>query len=250
MLTEEWLDDVINVVCQNLHQTEHLPSTLVESIGHGGVPVSYVDINARLRLWSSGTPTPIRHQDDLLISAHGCPRLFNRTFRVPPSTTIVFYGPEGVALIDPGFGNIAAGYVQVYETRGPGSVCSDYSLSKYQGYRGALAGFIFGKIAKPFVSPTGETYQDIADYLARVSSKVDILTLHANPGKISITLSGVLQTLNDEGYSYKNIRCGFCRGITGGYRPTTNRPQPVVGPFVRVQRPLLDEWEILPPNPS
>ncbi|MBV8907235.1 MAG: hypothetical protein JOZ22_26630 [Acidobacteriia bacterium] len=215
--------------------------------------MNYVDIDDRLRLWSgilNRLPTPAAHQRDLLISAHGCPRLFNKSFKVPESTAIIFYGPEGEALIDPGFKDVLAGYVIAYEILGPAATCSDYSLIKYQGYRGTLAAAIFGKIAKPFVSGEGETYQDIENYLANLDAPLDMdmLTLHASPGKISLTFSKVLKTLIETGYSYKNIHCIFCRGITGGYKPEKIKPPTVFGLPRRTSAPL-GEWDIVPPRP-
>jgi hypothetical protein len=139
----------------------------------------------------------------LLISSLGIGRVFNSTFNVLADTTVVFLGPEGTSLLDPGFRR-AAGQgrgINPYEIFGPGTVCPDYSLTKYQGYHQHTSGAIFGILAKPFLSNGTETYQDIEQFL-QASQRVprredtsadamDIVTIRYRPGRISTTLSAV-----------------------------------------------------------
>jgi len=231
--------------------------------------LQFLDIGAKLRLWGSGSRGQSYRQSSLLITAHGVPRLFNRQFVVPKGTTILFYGPEGTALLDPGFRAVAAKRAVAYSVSGPETTCSDYSLSKFQGYRGTFAGALFGKIAKPFVSANGETYQEINDYLAFQAANggsinVDVMTIRADPGKISITLSDALTTLRLNGYAYRRILCSFCRGVMGGYAPPAKkitdisrpvrtsppRSQPVAVPPISdpapSEQPLIDVEPIVP----
>jgi hypothetical protein len=155
-----------------------------------------------------------------------------------------------MALIDPGFANVISGFVEPYAISGPESMCTDYNLSKFQGYHsGSFAEAIFGTIAKPFLSATGETYERIEDYLAGASSPMDMLTVRASPGKTSTTLSATLDALIEQGYSYKNIRCIFCRGAGGAYTAKTNIAIGGPTPVSRVRTPAAGEWEIAPPRP-
>jgi hypothetical protein len=212
--------------------------------------MNVVDVGSRLKLWSSGTATPLHHQDKLLITSHGCPRLFNRQFTAPANTTVIFYGPHGLALIDPGAANVASGWVRPYEIYGPGSVCPDYSLTKYQGYRSNVWAAMFGRLAKPFVGNGAETYEALEAYLQNVTATrdlPDILSIRATPGKTSLTLSFVLEEMTKEGYSYKQILCCFCRGITGGYKAPVSI---TIGGPVAISKPPVGEWEIRPPEPA
>jgi hypothetical protein len=182
--------------------------------------MNFVEVGSRLKLWSSLNGL---HLNKLVISSHGIPRLFNRQFTVPAGTTIVFYGPHGLSLVDPGFKLVVDGWVRPYESKNPLTTCPDYSLTKWQGYHdNPWARLPF---AGSFLGDGKETYAAIDDYLTNLNptnNTADVLTIRATPGQISITLSFVLKELRKNSYNYSEIRCCFCRGVIGGYNAIVN----------------------------
>ncbi len=88
-----------------------------------------------------------KYSDECVISAHGLRTGVHTTtpahFNVPAGITVVFYGPDHYALVDPGYKEALYGAVQPYETYGnelpkykdihQGNRCPDYWLKKYQG---------------------------------------------------------------------------------------------------------------------
>jgi hypothetical protein len=75
--------------------------------------------------------------DHLMISSHGL-KMTSRTteFEVPEDVTVKFYGPDHFFLNDPGLLKMMWGMMAVYEDNGPGSMCPNYALSKFQRYHG------------------------------------------------------------------------------------------------------------------
>lgn len=88
------------------------------------------DVSDRLIIWR-GTA----HAEKCVISAHGVQRLGSRTFDIPVGTKVVFYGPDGASLTDPGMTAISGNKIKPYATAE--RTCPDYSLSKYQGRHGS-----------------------------------------------------------------------------------------------------------------
>ncbi len=92
-------------------------------------------------------------EDHLLISAHGgYMNLFGplgrNQIRVPAWTQLYFYADHGSTIQDPGVYNIMKGEYQVSETKGPGSVVTDYALSKFQGRHGGGEDETYAKISE------------------------------------------------------------------------------------------------------
>lgn len=90
---------------------------------------------------------------DCMISAHGGYVSENRSFKVPGSTTIHFYGDHGAALLDPQINDFARKLSRAdpIETVTGGNNCRNYLLTKYQGAHAGEGG-----------KETVETYQQVA----------------------------------------------------------------------------------------
>jgi hypothetical protein len=190
-------------------------------------------LSTRVKLWGLGSHGVGLQSKAVLISSHGVPKVFNRTFTVPANTYIAFMGPAGQSLQDPGYQTAARMGVMPYEIFGPGTLCPDYSLTKFQGYHSNVSGAIFGILAKPFLGDGVERYADIENFLETNQQlprqddagrdPMDIVTIRYRPGRISTNLSTTVQTLIQNGYRYEWIICSFCRGIFGGHNANTNR---------------------------
>lgn len=148
----------------------------------------------------------------LIISSHG-EYLPGMHIRVPENTKLVYYGPDGKTLQDPGLGNVANGFVQTYEEKGPHSRVRNYLLSKYEQ----------------------DSYETIE---RQVRPGVDILSVR-NRKKPRLLLKNSLLSLNDvlielakNGIQYSEIHCVLCRC------PTLN---PFAGNFIAPEVPPI-EW--------
>lgn len=189
-------------------------------------------LSSRVKLWGLGSHGTGLQSSAVLISSHGLPRLFNQTFRVPANTYVAFLGPAGQSLQDPGYQTAARFGVFPYEIFGPGTMCPDYSLTKFQGYHSHTSGAIFGILAKPFLGEGVERYDDIETFLLNnqqvhrredvSTDPMDIVTIRYRPGRISTNLSTTIDTLIANGYRYEWIVCSFCRGIRGSHNAATN----------------------------
>ncbi len=186
------------------------------------------EVGTRLVRWGLG-PNP---SHDCVITAHGMQRTLNKTFAVPPNTNLIFYGPEGASLTDSGRGveDVVEGKIQAYAALGPGAICSDYSLIKYQGYHQGPVAAMVGKAAEPFAGDSTETYHDIgslfhtnnmllkADPDDRADQNapepmaiIDVITVRYRPGRLPTNLSDAIASLRGAGINYRQIHCCFCR---------------------------------------
>lgn len=141
---------------------------------------------------------------ELIISSHGSRTLMGgrslltgfKKKKVPKGMELVFYGPDRSVLRA---GDIKYEFIthnlagQPYKVKPSGDPYVDYELTKYQGYHGNK----------------DETYDMVKECLG----KYDVVTIRFRPLKLggSIMLSTLLQTLIDDGYSYKRVHCSFCR---------------------------------------
>ena len=100
-------------------------------------PKGATEISSSCYLFKSST-----NSKDCLISAHGGYVSENRSFKVPAGLTIIFYGPHGAALQDPGVYEFAkkASSAKPEEIISGGQNCRNYLLTKYQGAHAGESG--------------------------------------------------------------------------------------------------------------
>lgn len=140
---------------------------------------------------------------DVIISSHGGRSLMGgrglttglAKKKVPPGTTLVFYGPDRAVLEAASLKyefldhNLAG---QSYKEKGPNAPYVDYELTKLQGYHGN----------------EDETYDTVETCLPRY----DVVTIrYRGLSGGSIMLSDLLKRLAARGYVYKRVHCLFCR---------------------------------------
>ncbi|WP_124321127.1 putative adhesin [Pseudomonas chlororaphis] len=149
----------------------------------------------------------------LVITAHG-EYLPGMHTRVPENTKLVYYGPDGKTLLDPGLGNVMNGFVQIYEEKGPQSRVRNYLLSKYGD----------------------DSYEAIERQV--MGTGVDVLTVrNRNTPRLylknsMISLNDVLLELAKSSIQYDEIHCVICRN------PTLN---PFAGKFLAPEVPPI-KW--------
>ncbi|WP_124320884.1 putative adhesin [Pseudomonas chlororaphis] len=149
----------------------------------------------------------------LVITAHG-EYLPGMHTRVPENTKLVYYGPDGKTLQDPGLGNVVNGFVQVYEEKAPQSRVRNYLLSKYGD----------------------DSYEAIERQV--MGAGVDVLTVRNRKAprlylkNSMISLNDVLIELAKNAIQYDEIHCVICRS------PTLN---PFAGNFLAPEVPPI-EW--------
>jgi hypothetical protein len=156
--------------------------------------------------------------DHLLISAHGgYMNLFGplgrNQIRVPAWTQLYFYADHGSTIQDPGVYNIMKGEYQVSETKGPGSVVTDYSLSKYQGRHGGGDDETYAKISEQ-VTRNASVLADVGSGKNKgrnFAYKFHVLTVRNRRLRSDPDLSDVLAALTAAQRQYQNIHCSFCR---------------------------------------
>jgi hypothetical protein len=171
---------------------------------------------------------------NLIMSSHGGFGLTNGRTTVPAWTSLHFYAPHRMALLDPKIGNVIEGKAHAYQLARSGESVNDYDLSKYQGKH----------------SKSGETYQSIQDTLgsetrlrdlnqvalsnpdaARKAGfsfvpeetiaqyrQYDILTVRNRWWMSGVKLSDALSRLEKAGRRYAHIHCAFCRVSTWAKR--------------------------------
>ena len=194
--------------------------------------------------------------NDLIISSHGGyisrPEMGKQTgtarnipglggfIKVPPPTTIYFYGPHKMSLLDPGltpFGGSRLNYLE--ECKPNDRPIRNYRLTKYQEDGGAesykdVSDFVDrnrldGKLLQEnigemneikdqweegFIGLDGlEMYEMLKQACANPNTQFDVLTVHPSGirSMLGITLSDVLTDLRAAGLTYNNIHCCFCR---------------------------------------
>jgi hypothetical protein len=175
-----------------------------------------IPIGRELYLWTMDSTG--KSASELLISSHG--RFGDKTGRmnVPMWTTLAFYGPHKMILLDPGLRNVLHGDIESLEEMPGGTAVFDYTLSKYQGEKhGSGRG------------ENKETYKTIQfdlkgneDALAMpkvpkfmfkkgVIPKLDVLSIRNRWWMSGITLGDVLRQLEKVQRKYSKIHCIFCR---------------------------------------
>lgn len=115
-----------------------------------------------------------KHSDSAVISTHGLKNLIkNTTFTVPAGVTIHFFVPENMFLWSPPTQDLVADSYTPVESIGPGKTCSNYAISKYQGYHNGITGtalWPLGKLKQKVVGPDDdilESYDSIIAALAK-----------------------------------------------------------------------------------
>ena len=147
---------------------------------------------------SSGQPSK-----KLIITSHGA-YMPGMHLNVPANTSLVFYGPDGKTLQDPGLGKVMRGEIAPHEQKGPGESTRNYLVSKY----------------------SDDQYSSIA-YGAKLEG-VDILTVRnrKTPTLLlensTIALSDVFSELSKHGLQYDEIHCVFCRNFLFHPKPATH----------------------------
>jgi len=147
----------------------------------------------------------------LIITSHGA-YVPGMHLSVPANSSLVFYGPDGKTLQDPGLGNVMRGEVEVHERKGPGTTTRNYLVSKY----------------------SDDQYSSIA-YGAKLEG-VDILTVRnrKTPTLLlqnsTIALSDVFNELSKNGLQYDEIHCVFCRNFLFHPKPETHIAPAVTPP--------------------
>jgi len=147
---------------------------------------------------SSGQPSK-----KLIITSHGA-YMPGMHLNVPANTSLVFYGPDGKTLQDPGLGKVMRGEITPHEQKGPGESTRNYLVSKY----------------------SDDQYSSIA-YGAKLEG-VDILTVRnrKTPTLLlqnsTIALSDVFSELSKHGMQYDEIHCVFCRNFLFHPKPATH----------------------------
>lgn len=187
-----------------------------------------------------------------VISAHGGPanaftgrvprKCFYPSFTVPANMYFIFFGPHEKPLLDPNYRNVLLGAFKPYEVFGPGSLCHNYGLWKYQGYHDHAAAGYLGKIAQPFVKPGAETYESILQYYVllyqinityslthgEVVIPKDMLTIRYRPFQVHTTLAELISELRlTRANDYRYFHCNFCRGMSGEHDAKSNKDRPV-----------------------
>ena len=160
-----------------------------------------IAIGDELYLWtydSAGSPAP-----SLIISAHGGYSGEDR-INLPMWTTLAFYAPHKLAVLDPGLDKIMdarANACVVYH----GGSCVNYFLQKYQGKHNTC----------------GETYQSIGALLGKATTWEDMnRLLVSDPKAASMGLKPIPQTLIDQYKQYDVLtirhRWNIGRGVKLG----------------------------------
>lgn len=170
--------------------------------------------------------------DFLLITAHGIAA--PGTFKVPSRTQLNFYAPSKQFLVMPQ--SMFELGTQVKEQLNPGSDCSNYVLSKYQGRHGDIKetyNSLKNKIndTNRQINGFDQSIRDIRNSPNNIYDKqtkeklvrqtidqsknlfkLDFLTIRNRNYFNPVSFKGVLDELNRSGYNYNHIFCSFCRG--------------------------------------
>ncbi|WHI45498.1 putative adhesin [Microbulbifer sp. JMSA004] len=191
--------------------------------------------------------TNVGDAPNLVISAHGAATKEVFCSKGHGGDNLFFFAPHGYTLDDPGLENVVNGTAKYHEWVGKGKWCKNYTLSKFQGYHGSMAGQIFGRLTRRFITD-GESYNDIqrvvdsahknnqfverkktelakydlsdpfqkSMYDAKSSSletrmEANFLTIRNRHNQKNPTLVDVLNILHRNNLHYENIYCSFCR---------------------------------------
>jgi type VI secretion system secreted protein VgrG len=147
--------------------------------------------------------SPGQPSKKLIITSHGA-YVPGMHLNVPANTSLVFYGPDGKTLEDPGLASVMRGEVKPHEQKGPGESTRNYLVSKY----------------------SDDHYSSIAYSVKIVGT--DILTVRnrKHPALLlqnsTIALSDVFSELNKHGLQYDEIHCVFCRNFLFAISPETH----------------------------
>ena len=162
--------------------------------------------------------TPGQPSRKLIITSHGA-FVPGMHLDVPADTALVFYGPDGKTLSDPGLGNVMRGEVQPYERKEAGSQTRNYLLSKY----------------------SDDQYGSIA-YGAKLEG-VDVLTVRNRKtpalflANSKIALSDALSELSKHGLQYDEVHCVFCRNFLLHPKPATHVAATALQPQAAIVTP-------------
>jgi hypothetical protein len=181
-----------------------------------------VAVGDKLYIWK---PSASVNNTKAVISAHGGQSIINSTFEVPRALRLVFYGPHGHSLLDPGLKRLITGEIRPFETQ-IGGICPDYSLGKYQGRTHGSVGEAYGdirimdqgyKVEKGTVKGIGEDKKEVEIEVDRLKSVnlplgYDIITIRNRRMRSDPMLSEVISDLAEGARVYQELHCAFCRG--------------------------------------
>ena len=173
------------------------------------------EIGSNLYLFTSQTGV---YRDALVISAHGGYDNSSGDCDPPPGTELIFYVEHGSVQQDFGIGRFKNG-VASFESFTQGKKCTNYSLSKYQGYHGGTK----GKPAETYDSIAGEI-AGIEDEIAKqqkyagrkgynntkVINAFDVLTIRNRVFSGDVKLKAALTAVRQV-HAYTTVHCFFCR---------------------------------------
>ena len=203
-----------------------------------------IEVGKSVYVWTPGGKKPAAGTRQCLISAHGLQAKSNTAFAIP-DITLVFYGPHGYVLSDPGVGNVGRGMTKWNEKVAPGAGKQDYELTKYQG-KHSKAGETYGVIQAPVSAASLQApilaekdkvpdFNWIGDPLKRAQTRsdrlreiddriagvrefdMDVVTIRNRDFYASmVTLFQLLALLKANGFKYTAAHCSFCRGPRSG----------------------------------
>lgn len=214
--------------------------------GSGGYIANEVGRN--LYVWTEQRSKGRPSHSKCVISAHGAAALIcNEGQRSKlPNTQVVFYGPHGSMLQNPGLYEIVTGLQRSYESCNAKALSQDYELAKSQDAHQSASGKAESKRG------TGESYQFIGEQMHRMGEHtwsqlgytaqglafyeqlaaikdnygrpidMDIVTVRSRKMFADITLFEVINQLWSNGYKYQEFHCAFCRGV--GDKPPSHNP--------------------------
>jgi len=159
----------------------------------------------RISVWT--TRQGKHTSDTAIISAHGETAYINGNFP-RGAYTLVYFGPHGSTLVDPGLQKFfECGVVEVESYTFP-NFGQDYELTKYQSKHNKM----------------GETHDLIQSLVGGFPGiSPDIITVSKETSTMGvikrellgegIQLSTLITEVRGAGYNYTSFHCAFCRGI-------------------------------------
>ena len=176
----------------------------------------YCRIGDFLTIHSKWCKTTAADRYHCFISSHGDVK--GKGFiTVPDGVFVVFYGPHGNMIVDPGINSLNNGKIKIfpYEIKGPGSQIHNYELRKYQGKHGEKT----------------ETYERIAEVVQQteeniIQGRIDIATIRYRQFKKNpATLKYIMEQFAEANLGYKVYHCCFCRGAGEAWSAGKNAPR-------------------------
>ena len=187
-------------------------------------------ISNRLNLFLDDTNIPV---DNLMITAHGGyfsrPEFGRQTgilrnipglggwIKVPPGTTLYFYGPHKQVLTDPGIEAVISSKVYYLEMAKGQTKVRNYRLSKFEEDTDELIASAISRnrefvaIQEKALNSGDENILDVLRKSAPVPYRnFDVLAIEERFYQDNITLHDMFKLLHN-GFYYKQIHCVICR---------------------------------------